>query len=45
MALSDAKKVEFGDKYDPKTFFLEGYDYIMWAVDLSNIPTLEGDQE
>ena len=56
MALSEARKKKLGNKYDPKNFFLKGYDYRVWLEELTDkeestdIPPmpplpLEGDEE
>ena len=53
----DAKKRKLDDKYNPKNFFLDGYDYSVSSEnegkstdkeefeDLSRMPPLEGDEE
>ena len=57
MTLSDVKKKNLDDKYDPKKLFLEGCDYRVWSetkeestdkeelTDVSPMPPLEDDEE
>ena len=45
MALSDAKKKNLGNKYDPKNLFLQGYDYGVWLEESTDKEKLTDQDE